>query len=720
MAEAPIEVAIVGGGCAAMAAAFELSRPHLRDRYRITVYQLGWRLGGKGASGRGVGDRIEEHGLHLWMGFYENAFRLMRECYEEANRDPMTCPLATWRDAFVPDHYAGIAEQTNSGAWRPWLTHLPANDGLPGDPLPNYRSPSILDYMMQGIIMVRSLLEGIGSDNRPQPGRPPASHEGAKGQPEALLANMTRLLSYGRLATLAAVFEAMEMFELALESFPAIPTKLLLGFHDLIKLGIRRQIETMAREEDECRRLWEVIDLTFAAIRGIIRHRLLFDPRGFDAINEYDCMEWLQMHGASEESVRSAFARGLYDLAFSYEDGDVERPRVAAGQGLRGALRAYFTYRGAFFWKMQAGMGDVVFAPFYEVLRRRGVRFEFFHRLRNMVLSDTSTLSLGERPHIRALELDVQAEVVDGAPYEPLIDVHGLPCWPAQPDWDQLVDGPQMRSEGWDFESHWDERRSSRKTLEVGRDFDLVVLGVGVGAVPYVAKELIAFDPKWQAMVKNCKSVATQAFQVWMSTDMHGLGWHQEQVNISGFVEPFDTWADMRQLIQRESFPEPPRSIAYFCSVLPDPPHAAKREGAEFRQAQYDQVKANAINFLNRDIVHLWPNACIAPGRFRWELLVDAQGGGGTKPNDASRFDSQFWVANVDPTARYALALPGTLVHRISPLDMSFDNLTICGDYTDAGFSQGCVETAVMSGMLAAHAVCGSPALSEIVGYDHP
>ena len=28
--------------------------------------------------GGGVADRIEEHGLHLWMGFYENAFRLMR------------------------------------------------------------------------------------------------------------------------------------------------------------------------------------------------------------------------------------------------------------------------------------------------------------------------------------------------------------------------------------------------------------------------------------------------------------------------------------------------------------------------------------------------------------------------------------------------------------------------------------------------------------------
>lgn len=81
--DAPTRVAIVGGGVAALTTAFELTSPELGGRYAVTVYQMGWWLGGKGASSRGVADRIEEHGLHLWMGFYENAFRLMRECYAE-------------------------------------------------------------------------------------------------------------------------------------------------------------------------------------------------------------------------------------------------------------------------------------------------------------------------------------------------------------------------------------------------------------------------------------------------------------------------------------------------------------------------------------------------------------------------------------------------------------------------------------------------------------
>ena len=84
------------------------------------------------------------------------------------------------------------------------------------------------------------------------------------------------------------------------------------------------------------------------------------------------------------------------------------------------------------------------------------------------------------------------------------------------------------------------------------------------------------------------------------------------------------------------------------------------------------------------------------------------------------RFDSQFWTANVNPSDRYSLSLPGTLRHRISPLDKTYDNLTIAGDWTDCGFNEGCVEAAVMSGRLAAHAISGFPRLEEIVGYDHP
>ena len=47
--------------------------------------------------------------------------------------------------------------------------------------------------------------------------------------------------------------------------------------------------------------------------------------------------------------------------------------------------------------------------------------------------------------------------------------------------------------------------------------------------------------------------------------------------------------------------------------------------------------------------------------------------------------------------------------------------MTIAGDWTACGLDVGCVEAAVMSGMLAAHAITGKePALDSIIGYDHP
>ena len=72
------------------------------------------------------------------------------------------------------------------------------------------------------------------------------------------------------------------------------------------------------------------------------------------------------------------------------------------------------------------------------------------------------------------------------------------------------------------------------------------------------------------------------------------------------------------------------------------------------------------------------------------------------------------------PVSVHALSLPGTSAYRISPLDSSYDNLTIAGDWTSCGFNAGCVEAAIMSGRLAAHALSQSPPLAEIVGFDHP
>lgn len=713
--EKPVRVAVIGGGCAALTTAFELTRPEHEGRYQVTVYQMGWRLGGKGASGRGAADRIEEHGLHLWMGFYENAFRLMRECYAERQEAFPDSRFACWRDAFKPAPDVGVADRTQDG-WEFWLAHFPPGQGEPGDP--STSGPfTVTSYLRQSVMLICELIRSAASMEAASAGGHRAAPNGGTTtpRPDALLSGLNALLRYGQLASAAALIEASDILRQSIDALlpqilrdaSSVPSQILEG----LATAARRQLEHLVDGDRELRRVWQVIDLILAILRGSIRGGLAFDPRGFDAINEYDWREWLRMNGAAESSLASGFMRGIYDLAFAFENGDVERPRLAAGVALRGAMRMFFTYRGSLFWRMSAGMGDVVFAPLYQVLERRGVRFEFFHRLRNVGLSPNEE---GAPSYVQTLEFDVQARVRGGGEYQPLVDVHNVPSWPSRPDYRQLVKGKSLEKEGRAFEAAWEQRRDSVKTLKVTRDFDFVVLGVSIGALPDVARELIERAPSWQNMVRHVTTVPTQAFQIWMQKSATELGWEHPPANLSGFVEPFDTWADMSHLIPEESGNGTVRSIAYFCSVLPDTARAGSQVTEQLQRKQRDEVRTNAIRFLNNNIGTLWPKATHHGGGFRWEVLA-ADGKAGE-----SAFDTQYWTANINPSDRYVQSLPGSIMYRVSPLDMTFDNFTIAGDWTATGLDSGCIESAVMSGLLAAHAISQRPALQDIVGYDHP
>lgn len=712
--ERPARVAIVGGGCAALTAAFELTRPERGGRFDVTVYQMGFRLGGKGASGRGPAGRIEEHGLHLWMGFYENAFRVMRECYAELGRDPRACPLATFRDAFSPAPDVAVVDRSPHGAWESWVAHFPPGEGLPGDPLQKRNPFSVRAYLSQSAMLVGELLRsslGIGAGTsgawRPR-------------TPEEVVGAAERLVHVGQLATSAVLLEAADLVRSAFDAvvpsiFQGERQAVLLRLLDALSAALRRQLAQVAAADHGLGRVWHVVDLILAILRGSVRYGLAVDPRGFDAIDEYDWIEWLRMNGAAEASLDSGFVRGIYDLAFAFEDGDVSRPRLAAGVALRGAMRMFFTYRGSLFWRMSAGMGDVVFAPLYEVLKRRGVKFEFFRRLADVKLADP--MDAGDTPFVEELTFDVQAEVKSGD-YQPLVDVHGVPCWPAKPDYAQLVAGERLEAEGVHFESPWEQRVVRRETRRVGRDFDFVVLGLSVSALPLAAKELPQRSARYRAMLDHVKSVPTQAFQVWLREDTRALGWQGPDVNLSGFVEPFDTWADMTHTARAEAWKVAPRNVSYFCSVLPDP----GRAGEGMALLAHATVRDNAIRFLDGEVGALWPLAAPRGEGFRWELLAHegAYGEQAPTPEGAHPFDTQYWTANVRPSDRYVLSLPGASRFRISPLDRTFDNLTVTGDWTETGLNTGCVESAVISGMLASHALSGFPALEDIVGYDHP
>jgi hypothetical protein len=112
---------------------------------------------------------------------------------------------------------------------------------------------------------------------------------------------------------------------------------------------------------------------------------------------------------------------------------------------------------------------------------------------------------------------------------------------------------------------------------------------------------------------------------------------------------------------------------------------------------------------------------------FRWSLLettnppaFDAKQPLKTPEQKRDLVRSHYFAVNLNPSDRYVLTRPGTMQFRVSPLDTGYENMTVAGDWTDCGFNEGCVEAAVMSGLLASHAVSLEPALEDIIGFDHP
>jgi uncharacterized protein with NAD-binding domain and iron-sulfur cluster len=454
------------------------------------------------------------------------------------------------------------------------------------------------------------------------------------------------------------------------------------------------------------KRTWLLISLVTATVRGLIADGLVTDPRGFRAINDEDFGQWILRHGAHPDVLDYPLIRGLYDLVFGYENGDPDRPAFGAGLAVFLTGLVLFAHKGAIFWKMTAGMGDVVFAPIYQALRRRGVEFEFFHRVDALHVDVT-------RRAIDAITMGRQVRLAGGLHYEPLTTVRGLPVFPSSPLSDQIEPRPGIGC----LESHLSDDRADAETrvLRRGVDFDHVVLAVSLGMVELVAAELIDDRPEWREMTTHIRTVATQAFQIWLRPDEPTLGWAHPGVTTSAYIPPFETWASMPQTLWAEDWPDHdrPRTVAYFCGSL-DAEWPTTKGYADYVRQCDERVHAEAVEFLDNHLKLYLPGAVDEQG-FAWGLLSGADGRRGR-----SALASQHVSTNIDPSDRYVQSLPGTDRYRLRSDESGYDNLVLAGDWTDSGLNAGCIEAAVLSGLQAANALLGRGRYHRIRGYYLP
>lgn len=146
------KVAILGGGPAGLAAAFGLSETEaLRAQYDVTVYQVGWRVGGKCSTGRaGPAQRIEQNGTHYLFGCYDNAFAIARGAYRELERDGITA-FGTYDDAFLARNLL-VLKQFFDGNWHDWAIEVPSNTVEPGTRAGALRPIDYLSMTLQQMV----------------------------------------------------------------------------------------------------------------------------------------------------------------------------------------------------------------------------------------------------------------------------------------------------------------------------------------------------------------------------------------------------------------------------------------------------------------------------------------------------------------------------------------------------------------------------------------
>ena len=385
----PVEkVAVLGGGLGSLITlAGIVSRPEWKNQYEFTVYEKSWRLGGKGASGREPvnpngswedGSRILEHGLHIWLGFYNNAFHYMQAAFEALGEDwanfYTSLDLLVFQESLVkvPDSLK------NPIHYEPWPINFPTNPGVPGTPSlfgweGAEESPEDSAAQLLGALIpfVRKMMSQSGVARQFDELIKNAA-ESAEGLKKLALLGLDELLKTRLKGGISSWLDSLEEQVkkiLEKDAVEAVPFTI-----NLITF-LQRWLHTVPliynlNKNSGARHIYIALDLGLALLRGIIESEVI--TKGFDSINDLEWTAWLKQNGASEWTLDSAPIRALYDLVFGYEKGDINQRSFSAGVSLYCIFRIFLTYKGHILWKMNMGMGDTIFTTLEKYLSLKG------------------------------------------------------------------------------------------------------------------------------------------------------------------------------------------------------------------------------------------------------------------------------------------------------------------------------------------------------------
>lgn len=655
------KIVIVGGGLGGLTSAYELTQqPDWSRHYDITLYQLGWRLGGKMSGGRGPNERIEELGLHLLLGFYHRAFRLFRRVYAERQQTRLApnSPYQTLESALVPNRSLLFVDRDshNQERWKNWTLLVPKKEGMAGQNNTGGwdETGRFLRESFSYLPMVRHVV------------------------------GILRVA----LKTWLILFLACRPLLAALTRFATRASELVANSAALDWLW----------RFDWPARLYMIVDVYGAIARGYFFDAL--DAQGRineDKLRDIDFRDWLAKHGAHQRHLDSALVRFFYNAPFNNLASDSHPKGELATSTALQFIKQGFDYRGFIFYQLRLGTADTLVMPLYQVLKARGVRFEFFHRLDRVE---------GESEKISLLRFERQARLA-GPSYDPIQWTQdGTPAWPASPHFDQLVEehattARQQHQAGISFESpRYRPAKPDLISLRQGDDFDAVILAVPPPALRSACEPLtrvVAGSPyqpraqRWSQLLSEVRSVQVMSAQFYFREDKETLGLTAQRFglpkehaapNVVTYAEPVFSWLDQTHFAVHDQRAVRPRFVAAFTnSIADDPAFTIKHEQARHVMKQW----------FARYWAWFTPNAFNQAGELVDESLLcdDA-----TK----SAFNQQFFFASDNPSDRYITAPPGQPARaRIRPEESGFANLFLAGDWTDFGANFGYMEGTIES-----------------------
>jgi uncharacterized protein with NAD-binding domain and iron-sulfur cluster len=696
------KLVILGGGMAGLATAWHLTNDKTwQDRFEsITLHQMGWRLGGKCATGRGPNGRIEEHAIHLFGGGYYNALAMMRDVYRERYR---SAGDDSFRHAFQ-NQYTSVRVLPNG--LKMALNFPPRVCPLDDIPVAMHIRDSLAEVMAALCWTTVRLLQA------PMPVPVPVQVQFKDAAAQTV--DMQTATSVGLLAdALGCARELAGAIRGKQDPLPALvrlqslvgahlPNPTVVSSHPLAAVLVSRCLA--------------VLNLA-AALSAGWQADIVQGRRSLADLDAQDHAAWLVAHGASPGALQSDVVRSTIGILYQHVAGNHTQPALGAGGFLHWLLRT-FSYVQSPFWFFRHGTGDTLVTPLYQVLCKRGVHFEFFHKVENLGLSD-------DGGRIDTIRMRVQATVKGGAGYDPLVCGH----WPAAPGYLQLDNGAEIealaRQEHDPLESYWSGYRAGQNTtLVAGKDFDDVVFAISIGAAPFVCPELDR-HADWQAMVQHIRTVETESLQLWLKRDSAALGIHKgllpghaippDDTGLGAcFATPYDAFSDFSDLIPFEDWPaeQQPQALWYFSDSVPTAHTTAPLADPAYPAARLVAAKIQAQTFLDQQLQRLLPDTRTAGGGFDAALLC-------APAQSPAPLEHQHIRANIQPSERYVQAMPDTTRFRLDAGQVAgIRNLYIAGDWTYNGLNVGCVEAAVMSGRLAANSLLGTANSAEgVVGY---